>query len=514
MALHIGIDIGARAVKAAALRASFKKTRLEALIVVEITEPGGVAEALRRAIAEATLGKPAAHDGVAVAIDGDRAAVRVLALPMSAQKQLGEVLPFELESEVPFDIAESVWDYRVLTTGRPELAKATELAVLVAVARTEEARARIDLLKSAILQEPERVGVGAFPLANLCLGIPELASSVEPIMLVDLGTKRSEVLVVKGGEPVFSRTVTVGTEGLPGTASKLARELRTTIASYRATGGAAPRKVLLAGGGASFISGAEGFISQEVNLPVETIPRPASFELAPTITQQSLATFPQFAKAVGLAMSLGSRPVDVNLRKGPLAFERGFAWVKEKVPALVGLGAVIALAFFLSVVVELIALSRERATLEKAMTNVTGEVLGEATPSADRANELLQQQTALSDEDPLPHADSFDVMVRLSESIPQSVVHDIDELDVQKGHVVVHGVVASVNDAQEIAKSLKSERCFSDVKITRTTQVVGGDRQKYVMEFDIKCPEDVKAVAKKPGAAAAPTATATATGGK
>jgi general secretion pathway protein L len=511
MALHIGIDIGEAAVKAAVLRASFKKTRLEALIAVDVAEAGGVAEALRRAVAAATGGKATAHDGIAVAVDGDRAAVRVLTLPSSAQKQLSEVLPFELESEVPFDVAESVWDYRILTSGRPETTKPTEIAVLVAVTRTEEARARIDLVKGALNQEPERVGVGAFPLANLCLAIPDLTAGVEPIMLVDLGTKRSEVLVVKGGEPVFSRTVTVGTEGLPATASKLARELRTTIASYRATGGAAPRKILLAGGGA-VVSGAEGFLSQELGLAVETIARPA-FELAPTVTPESLAAFPRFAKAVGLAMALGSRPVDVNLRKGPLAFERGFAWVKEKVPALVGLGAIIALAFFLSVVVELIALSRERATLEKALGTVTGEVLGEATPSADRANELLQQQTALSDEDPLPHADAFDVMVRLSESIPQSVVHDIDELDVQKGHVVVHGVVASVNDAQEIAKSLKSERCFSDVKITRTNQVVGGDRQKYVMEFDIKCPEDVKAVAKKPGAAA-PSATTTATGGK
>ena len=38
------------------------------------------------------------------------------------------------------------------------------------------------------------------------------------------------------------------------------------------------------------------------------------------------------------------------------------------------------------------------------------------------------------------------------------------------------------------------------MKITRTNQMVGGERQKYVMEFDMKCPEDLKGVAaKKPG---------------
>ena len=75
-------------------------------------------------------------------------------------------------------------------------------------------------------------------------------------------------------------------------------------------------------------------------------------------------------------------------------------------------------------------------------------------------------------------------------------VHDIEELDVQKGHVVVHGVVGSTSDAKSIEASLKNEKCFSDVKVSHTNQVVGGERQKYVLEFDIKCPEDQKAKKK------------------
>ena len=50
------------------------------------------------------------------------------------------------------------------------------------------------------------------------------------------------------------------------------------------------------------------------------------------------------------------------------------------------------------------------------------------------------------------------------------------------------------------------------MKITRTTQVVGGERQKYVLEFDIKCPEDMKGGAKKPSPAA--SASGATTGGK
>ena len=163
------------------------------------------------------------------------------------------------------------------------------------------------------------------------------------------------------------------------------------------------------------------------------------------------------------------------------------------------------------------AISKERTALESALGTVTKDVLGEGTDSATRANELLAKLTTVADEDPMPHADAFDVMVKLSENIPQSMVHDVEELDVQKGHVIIHGVVGTIPDAQSIMTALKNERCFSDVKITRTNQVVGGERQKYVMELDVKCPEDLKGAAAKKASGASsaqPAGSSSAGGGK
>ena len=105
-------------------------------------------------------------------------------------------------------------------------------------------------------------------------------------------------------------------------------------------------------------------------------------------------------------------------------------------------------------------------------------------------------------------------MVKLSEQIPESMTHDIEELDVQKNHVVVHGIVSTVADTETIRTNLKTERCFSEPKITRTTQMVGENRQKYVLEFDLKCPEDQKGGDKKAAGASASASAAAAAGGK
>ena len=507
MSTLLGIDIGTTAVKVAAIRTAYRKVQLVGLASVEVAQAGGVTEAIAQATRLVMGERGGFGDGIAISLEGQRGTIKVVGLPGAAAKQIAEVLPFELESKLPFDIEETVFDYRVLPGLRET--RGEELAVLVGVAKTADVVARIDLVKTALAAEPERVGLGAFPIANLLPYAPALGEGV--VAIVDLGTVSSDVLILKGGEPIFARTVTLGTKGLPGTTAKLERELRTTISAHQSQGGEAPSRLYLCGGGA-YVSGAVSFLSGALKLPVEVLPTPALEMLG--IAAEHSAVMARFAKSIGLAAGLLPRSTGLNLRKGPLAFERGFAWVKEKVPLLAGLAAVILVSFLFSAWAQLYAKSKEKVVLENALALVTKDVLNEETRAAPRANELLAAQTAITDEDPLPHADSFDVMVKLSELIPPSMVHDIRELDIQKGHVVMNGVVAKIDDAQAVKTAIGSERCFSDPKITRTNAEVGGSSQVYVLEFDIKCPEDVKGGAKKPASAAASSSATPAGTGK
>ena len=102
----------------------------------------------------------------------------------------------------------------------------------------------------------------------------------------------------------------------------------------------------------------------------------------------------------------------------------------------------------------------------------------------------------------MPHADALDLMVRISEVLPANVKMDLEELDMKKGHIGITAIVDSVGDAESFAKSLGVQPCFHDVKIVKTNQVVGGDRKKFVLEGEMRCPEDEHAK-KKPAAPAA-----------
>jgi hypothetical protein len=66
----------------------------------------------------------------------------------------------------------------------------------------------------------------------------------------------------------------------------------------------------------------------------------------------------------------------------------------------------------------------------------------------------------------------------------------------QRGKVKITGVVGSTADAQSIATEIGKHPCVKDPKIAKITQQVGSEKQKYVLELDVRCGDD--SAKKKP----------------
>src|SRR5258706_9766339 len=110
MAGFVGIDIGKTHVRAASVAVGYKRLSLGKLEEVAIDAAPSLARAIQ--LACAPLLEHA--DGVAVALDGDQCFIQRIPIPATAQKRLEEVLPFEIEAQVPVDIDEVVFDHRSL----------------------------------------------------------------------------------------------------------------------------------------------------------------------------------------------------------------------------------------------------------------------------------------------------------------------------------------------------------------------------------------------------------------
>jgi general secretion pathway protein L len=480
MSRIVGIDIRQNLVQAALLRSSYRRVHLEGLAEVDVRNFDSLSDAVRAVVSGFGL-----HgESFAVGIPGDSAYIHRLELPPAALKQVEEVVPFELEAQIPVEFDELVYDSRVL----PRQGAESKIDVIAAAAPVEAVRSRIAEMSAALGHEPERVGVGALPLANLA----SLADDVEDeryCAFLDLGDSTSELVVVHQGVAVFGRTVSVGVAGLPDSASDMVRELRQTLVSWATTSGSPVEALYLCGGGAMAVGMVE-YLSAHLQVAVARLPRLALESLQP----EHAAQLPRFAKAIALALALRAGSKDLNLRQGELVYQRGYGFLRDKVPLLAGLGALMLLSFLFSAWAESRALAQENETLSETMAILSREILREETDDVERVLELLDTGTK-NEKDPQPEIDGFELAIALAEQIPKDFEHDIAELDLQRAHVNLRGVVNSTEQAQKIVEALEQKRCFKNVKVSKISQEIKGNRQKYSMEFDIRCEDPPKKLA-------------------
>lgn len=475
MARLVGIDVRQSHVRVVLLQTQYRGVRLLGYRQAPLNGPQELEETLR------LVGLPLVQQGehLATCISGDQLFIRDIELPAAASKQLNDVVPFEIEAQVPLDFDELCYDYRLLgpKAGRDGM------RVLSVATRISVVRQQIDVVQRALGVEPERVGAGPLPLANLAQMLPDLRGP-GLVAVLDVGLGSSDLLVLQDGMPVFARTLSVGAEA--GGQAMIAA-LRQSQAAWLQRGSEPFLRLFLAGAGPT-IDGAAPVLSDALGLAVSPL-REIAFE---GVEPGSLTGF---EKALGLALGLAGAPRDLNLRRGPLAYQHSYAFLKTKMPIVAALVAIILTSFIFSVWAKGKSLDVENESLRQTLATLSEQTLGERVESAEELTEILDRAGS-QETDPQPELDAFDIMIDVSKAIPEDIVHDIDDFDVQGDKVKLQGIVSATDEAERIHDELAKHRCFKAVTISKITQVVNSNRQKYTLTFDVNCSAEKKAPAK------------------
>ena len=238
------------------------------------------------------------------AISGQSVFTRFVKLPPLQDDNIEQLVTFEAQQHVPFPLQEVIWDYELIE-GAVE-----KEAVIVAI--KADALDEINVAVNASGLGTAEVDVAPMAIYNsfrATYGNPE-----EPILLIDIGAKTSNLLYIEGRR-FFTRSIAIGgtsvtaaiakeygipfmeaehqkitnglvalggghaeklDEAVAGLAmvirnalTRLPAEIARTTNYYRSQhGGSAPRRVLLAGGGANLPYTLE-FFREKLNLPVE-----------------------------------------------------------------------------------------------------------------------------------------------------------------------------------------------------------------------------------------------------
>ncbi len=479
MARLVGIDVRATHVRVALLQTQYRGVKLLGYREAPLAGLHEVEEALR------VVGLPLVQQGehVASCVSGDQLFIRDIELPATAAKQLGDVVPFEIEAQVPLDFDELCFDYRLLNR-KPGQAT---MKVLAVATRISVVKQQIDLIQRSLGVEPERVGAGPLPLANLAQVVPDFRVP-GLVAVLDVGLGSSDLVVLEDGYPVFARTLSVGAEAGAGA---MIAALRQSQAAWLQRSSDPFLRLFLAGAGPT-IDGAALVLSEALGLAVSPFPQ-MYFEDKPPGPPGSLVGF---EKAIGLALGLAGGARDLNLRSGPLAYQHSYEFLKTKLPAVAALLGVIIMSFIFSVWAKSKSLDVENESLKQALGTMSEQVLGERFETAEELAEMLDKSASLQERDPQVELDAFDILIEVTKAIGEDIVHDFDEFDVQGDKVKMQGIVGATEEAENIAAELGKHRCFKDVKISKISQVVNSKRQKYSLTFDVSCGPEKKPLAK------------------
>lgn len=209
----IGLDIGSGLIKIAIIDHSKGQPELvkvaiapllaDAIVEGEVMDPGIVADAIRSAVASAGL--KSGGKSVVTAVGGRDVIIKKIQIDRVKEAQAREIIRWEAEQHVPFDMESVELDFQILDPDADGL----EMSVLLVAAKRDLIEGKMRLLTDAELG-PGVVDVDAFALHNAFeLNYPDAMSGV--VCLVNIGHEVTNINILDDGIPLLTRDIAVGT---------------------------------------------------------------------------------------------------------------------------------------------------------------------------------------------------------------------------------------------------------------------------------------------------------------
>jgi type IV pilus assembly protein PilM len=210
-ATTVGLDIGSGLIKLVAIshasggpvltKVAFTSVVNDAIVEGEVMDPGIVADSIKGLMASAGI----KAKRVVMAVGGRDVIIKKIAMDRMKETEAREVIRWEAEQHVPFDMDNVELDFQILD---PE-AEGLQMTVLLVAAKRELVEHKLALL-SEIGLSASVVDVDAFALHNAFeVNYPEAMRGV--VGLVNIGHETTNINILDDGVPVLTRDIPIGT---------------------------------------------------------------------------------------------------------------------------------------------------------------------------------------------------------------------------------------------------------------------------------------------------------------
>ena len=208
----VGLDIGSSAVKVVELKdlgkgkgyqlqsLAVEPLSPEAIVDGAIMDAGLVIEAIQKAFGARKM----KASEVAIALSGHSVIIKKISIPATSEDELAEVIPWEAEQYIPFDVEDVNLAYQVLKAGGSD----GNMDVLLVAAKKDKIHDYTSVVTQAG-RNPVLVDVDVFALQN-CFEMNYDTDASDSVALVNVGAATTNVAILKGTTSIFWRDISVG----------------------------------------------------------------------------------------------------------------------------------------------------------------------------------------------------------------------------------------------------------------------------------------------------------------
>ncbi len=207
-----GLDIGTSAVRLVELRSKGSVKSLMRYGTVNIDQKLSLSDSkneqqkLAQVIRDLVSQSGVTTRDVAVGIPSHRVFTTVVDIDRLSDAELGKSIQYQAESLIPTPISESKIDWAMIGDSPKDK---TKIEVLLTSVVNSYVESRLEMLESIGLN------VIAFEPDNIALARAMIATETTlPQMVIDIGSKNSDIVIVMNGAPRLTRSIPTGSEAI------------------------------------------------------------------------------------------------------------------------------------------------------------------------------------------------------------------------------------------------------------------------------------------------------------
>jgi len=494
----LGLDIQSDAIAAVLLRTTFKGRHIEAYAYAPLTDQNKIEDSLASVLEILAETGDLAGAACIAAYPANAVAYRNIRVPFKEPKKIRQILPFELEPELPLPVDIQLIDFQpVHFPGAPSHQSETDL--IVAAVETVAIESYLDLLAGYKL-EPDFISISSLATAlwtNKRV-VNQEKNQDKNWILADIGRSQCTVLVSAQGQVCYVRSFLFNAED-GSLKERLGNDIRRTIFALEELFHSEyePDFVFLTGDGSRALNDTseklETTLHELLKVPVHFLNMADEAHIGIKKLPNRNWSSEQMDNALSLALLETEGIKTVNLRQGTLAAKKFWAENKTDLLKTGFFSGLVLMLILVGFLVDFYDMQVREKKLDEQINTIFQQTFPDAAPVKAGTEKDSKRQMWLKVEEMkknsfLPeeageNIRTIDLFNEISSVISQKTDVKLTRLVIGPDGVSVSGNTNDFNAVDDMKNRLEGSQLFKKITISSANTDKSGQRVRFKLKM-------------------------------